>query len=248
MSNHFAVSYSRTPRNNTIYLNSDHHKTTNDPYRLNTLNTINATNIENIAITSSYPTYSSVNRPIFIFTKTPNTNVDNYKSSYGFPFECVELIRRILSKECNYTFASVIDAEDMFYSVNTLYNIHEMSTTVPLITYQFPYGIDYDDAYKNSNKKILSCLRPGNILFWRKTKDENFIYGHVAIIISANDFRVTLAQQNSDPPIKNYNTAELVDMINQEDSQFIGIKVLPKNLSEYLSHKLKNIQIKHFDV
>jgi hypothetical protein len=72
------------------------------------------------------------------------------------------------------------------------------------------------------------------------------MYGHVAIIISANNYQVTIAQQNRHPPIEQYNTAELVAMINREDSKFLGIKVLPKNLSEYLSHKLKNMQIKHF--
>lgn len=183
-----------------------------------------------------------------IFTKSPNTNVDNYKSSYGIPFECVELIRRILSTQCNYTFPSVVDAEEMFFSINALHNIHETSTTVSLKTYQFPYGFEYAYAYENSKNKILSYLKPGNILFWKKVKnDDDFMYGHVAIIISANNFHVTIAQQNCDPPIEQYNTAKLVAMINREDSQFLGVKVLPENLSNYLSHKLKNIQVKHFD-
>jgi hypothetical protein len=73
------------------------------------------------------------------------------------------------------------------------------------------------------------------------------MYGHVAIIISANNYHVTIAQQNRDPPIEQYNTAELVAMINREDSQFLGVKVLPDNLSKYLAHKLKNIQVKAFD-
>ena len=78
-------------------------------------------------------------------------------------------------------------------------------------------------------------------------KDDDFMYGHVAIIISANNYHVTIAQQNRHPPIEQYNTAELVAMINREDSPFLGVKALPDNLSKYLSHKLKNIQVKDFD-
>jgi hypothetical protein len=203
----------------------------------------------NIVNMSPHSTSSNINKPIMIFTKSPNTNVDNYNSSYGIPFECVELIRRILSTQCNYTFPSVVDAEEMFFSINALYNIHETSTTVSLKTYRFPYGFEYAYAYENSKNKILSYLKPGNILFWKKVKndDDDFVDGHVAIIISADNYRVTIAQQNRDPPIEQYNTAELVATINREDSQFLGLKVLPGNLSNYLSHKLKNIQVKHFD-
>jgi len=234
MSNRLPLLYSCTPKNNTTYIKSNHCETKNNPYM---------SNIENA---SSYSPSSNINKPILIFTKTPNTNVDNYKSSYGEPFECVELIRRILSKECNYTFPSIVDAEEMFFAINELYNIHETSTIVSLKTYQFPYGFEYEYAYENSNKNVLSYLKPGNILFWKKVKNGDFMYGHVAIIISANNYQVTIAQQNRHPPIEQYNTAELVAMINREDSKFLGIKVLPKNLSEYLSHKLKNMQIKHF--
>jgi hypothetical protein len=202
----------------------------------------------NIVNMSPHSTSSNINKPIMIFTKSPNTNVDNYNSSYGIPFECVELIRRILSTQCNYTFPSVVDAEEMFFSINELYNIHEQSTTVSLKTYQFPYGFEYAYAYENSNNKIQSYLKPGTILFWKKVKnDDDFVDGHVAIIISATNYHVTIAQQNRDPPIEQYNTAKLVAMINREDSQFLGLKVLPDNLSKYLSHKLKNIQVKHFD-
>ena len=179
MSNNLPLLYSRTPNNNTTYLKHNHCETKNNIYMSSVVNM------------SPYSTSSNVNTPIMIFTKTPNTNVDNYKSSYGF---------------------------------------------------------EYEHAYENSNKNILSCLKPGNILFWKKVKkDDDFMYGHVAIITSANNFEVTVAQQNRHPPIEQYNTAELVNMINREDSQILGIKVLPKNLSEYLSHKLKNIQVKHFD-
>ena len=237
MSSHYPLLYSYTPSNNTIYMKNNH---------CETKNTQGMTS--NIVNMSPHSTSSKINKPIMIFTKSPNMNVDNYNSSYGIPFECVELIRRILSTQCNYTFPSVVDAEEMFFSINALYNIHETSTTVSLKTYQFPYGFEYAYAYENSNNKILSYLKPGNILFWKKVKkDDDFMYGHVAIIISANNYHVTIAQQNRHPPIEQYNTAKLVAMINREDSQFLGVKALPDNLSKYLSHKLKNIQVKDFD-
>ena len=164
MSSNLPLLYSRTPNNNTTYLKHNHCETKNNIYMSSVVNM------------SPYSISSNVNTPIMIFTKTPNTNVDNYKSSYGIPFECVELIRRILSKECNYTFPSIVDAEEMFFSVNALYNIHETSTTVSLKTYHFPYGFEYAHAYENSNKNILSCLKPGNILFWKKVKkDDDFV-------------------------------------------------------------------------
>lgn len=230
MSSHYPLLYSYTPSNNTVYTKNNHCETKNTQ-----------------GMTSHSPT-SNINKPIMIFTKTPNTNVDNYNSSYGIPFECVELIRRILYTQCNYTFPSIVDTEEMFFSINELYNIHEQSTTVSLKTYQFPYGFEYAYAYENSNNKIQSYLKPGTILFWKKVKnDDDFVDGHVAIIISATNYHVTIAQQNRDPPIEQYNTAKLVAMINREDSQFLGLKVLPDNLSNYLSHKLKNIQVKEFD-
>ena len=237
MSSHYPLLYSYTPSNNTIYMKNNHCETKNTQGI--------SSNIVNM---SPHSTSSNINKPIMIFTKTPNTNVDNYNSSYGIPFECVELIRRILYTQCNYTFPSIVDTEEMFFSINELYNIHEQSTTVSLKTYQFPYGFEYAYAYENSNNKIQSYLKPGTILFWKKVKnDDDFVDGHVAIIISANNYHVTIAQQNRDPPIEQYNTAKLVAMINREDSQFLGLKVLPDNLSNYLSHKLKNIQVKEFD-
>jgi hypothetical protein len=200
--------------------------------------------MSNIVNTNPSHVSSYSNKPILLFTKTLNTDVDKYNSSYGIPFECIELIRRILSTQCNYTFPSIVDAEDMFYSVNMLYNISDNSTTVSLKTYQYPYGF----GYENPNKIILSYLKPGNLLFWKKIKDDNdFKYGHVAIIISVNNFQVTIAQQNRNPPIEIYNITELVGLINLDNSQFSGIKVIPQNLSEFLSPKLKNIQVKHFD-
>ena len=236
MSNNLNLSYSLTPNNNTTYVNY------NSCY--NNRNNNNNTSVSNIVNTNPYLVSSYVNSPILLLTKTQNTDVDKYKSPYGIPFECIELIRRIFSTQCNYTFPSIVDAEDMFFSINTLYNITDKSTTVSLKTYQYPYG----SGYENPNKIILSYLKPGNLLFWKKIQDnEDLIYGHVAIIISANNFQVTIAQQNRNPPIEVYNITELVGLMNRDNSQFLGIKVIPQNLSLFLLHKLKNIQVKNFD-
>ena len=236
MSNNLNLSYSFTPNNNTIYVKCNNCITNN--------NNNNNNSVSNIVNTNPNHVYTYLNIPILLFTKTLNTDVDKYNSPYGIPFECVELIRRILSTQCNYTFPSIVDAEDMFYSINTLYNITDNSTTVSLKTYQYPYGI----GYENPSKKILSYLKPGNLLFWKKIQDnDEFKYGHVAIIITTTNFQVTIAQQNRNPPIKIYNINELVGQMNTDNSQFLGIKVIPQNLSQFLSHKLKNIQVKHFD-
>lgn len=238
MSNNLNLSYSFTPNNNTTYVNY------NSCYNNRNNNSNSNTFMSNIVNTNPYLVSSYVNSPILLLTKTQNTDVDKYKSPYGIPFECIELIRRIFSTQCNYTFPSIVDAEDMFFSINTLYNITDKSTTVSLKTYQYPYG----SGYENPNKIILSYLKPGNLLFWKKIQDDDdFKYGHVAIIISANNFQVTIAQQNRNPPIEVYNITELVGLMNRDNSQFLGIKVIPQNLSLFLLHKLKNIQVKNFD-
>ena len=236
MSNNLNLSYSFTPNNNTTYVNY------NSCY--NNRNNNSNTAMSNLVNKNPYLVSSYVNNTILLLTKTQNTDVDKYTSPYGIPFECVELIRRIFSTQCNYTFPSIVDAEAMFFSINTLYNITDKSTTVSLKTYQYPYG----SGYENPNKIILSYLKPGNLLFWKKIQDDDdFKYGHVAIIISANNFQVTIAQQNRNPPIEVYNITELVGLMNRDNSQFLGIKVIPQNLSLFLLHKLKNIQVKNFD-
>jgi len=236
MSNNLNLSYSFTPNNNTTYVNY------NSFY--NNRNNNSNTSMSNIVNTNPYLVSSYVNSPILLLTKTQNTDVDKYKSPYGIPFECIELIRRIFSTQCNYTFPSIVDAEDMFFSINTLYNITDKSTTVSLKTYQYPYG----SGYENPNKIIISYLKPGNLLFWKKIQDnDDFKYGHVAIIISVTNFQVTIAQQNRNPPIEVYNITELVGLMNRDNSQFLGIKIIPQNLSLFLLHKLKNIQVKNFD-
>lgn len=238
MSNNLNLSYSFTPNNNTTYVNY------NSFYNNRNNNSNSNTAMSNIVNTNPYLISSYVNSPILLLTKTQNTDVDKYKSPYGIPFECIELIRRIFSTQCNYTFPSIVDAEDMFFSINTLYNITDKSTTVSLKTYQYPYG----SGYENPNKIILSYLKPGNLLFWKKIQDDDdFKYGHVAIIISVTNFQVTIAQQNRNPPIEVYNITELVGLMNRDNSQFLGIKVIPQNLSLFLLHKLKNIQVKNFD-
>ena len=238
MSNNLNLSYSFTPNNNTTYVNY------NSCYKHHNNNSNSNTSMSNIVNTNPSHISSYVNSPILLFTKTQNTDVDKYKSPYGIPFECIELIRRIFSTQCNYTFPSIVDAEDMFFSINTLYNITDKSTTVSLKTYQYPYG----SGYENPNKIILSYLKPGNLLFWKKIQDDDdFKYGHVAIIISVTNFQVTIAQQNRNPPIEVYNITELVGLMNRDNSQFLGIKVIPQNLSLFLLHKLKNIQVKNFD-
>ena len=108
--------------------------------------------------------------------------------------------------------------------------------TIALKTYQYPYGDEND---------VFSCLKPGNILFWKKTNHENFKHGHVALIVSANESHVSIANQNLRPYIKTYNTLELIQTMNNENSQFLGIKVIPTKISEILEPKMKNIKIIH---
>jgi len=171
---------------------------------------------------------------IKIYTKTEHTSVDNYSSEYGIPFECVEFIRRFFATHCNYTFPSVIDAEDMFYKVNTLTHISNQHRIITLKTHQYPYG---------DEKNILGCLKPGSILFWKKANNDNLKYGHVALVISANECYVRIANQNLDPYIKTYNTKELMKAMNNEKSPFLGIKVLPTTLSDFLEPNMNNIEI-----
>jgi hypothetical protein len=191
---------------------------------------------------SFIPTNTNTDTPntVSIYTKSINTNADNYSSKYGIPFECVEFIRRFFVTQCNYTFPSVIDAEDMFYTINMLINISNHHIIV-LKTYQYPYGDEYKQ--QETANKIFSYLKPGSILFWKKTNNENFKYGHVALIVSANKSYVTIANQNLRPYIKTYNTTELIQSINNENSPFLGIKVIPSKLSEFLEPKMNNIHI-----
>jgi hypothetical protein len=191
---------------------------------------------------SFIPTNTNTDTPntVSIYTKSINTNVDNYSSKYGIPFECVEFIRRFFVTQCNYTFPSVIDAEDMFYTINMLINISNHHIIV-LKTYEYPYG--RENHNKETNNRIFNYLKPGSILFWKKTNNVNLKYGHVALVVEANESYVTIANQNLDPYIKTYDTSELIQLMNSENSPFLGIKVIPSKLSEFLEPKTSNIKI-----
>jgi hypothetical protein len=181
---------------------------------------------------------------ITLFTKSPNTNADNYSSPYGIPFECIEFIRRIFSTQANYTFPSIEDAEEMFHKINALHNISTPTYIISLTTYQYPYAI----TGENPTKNIASYLKPGNLLFWKKKKNQpDLQYGHVAIIIYADEFIVKIAQQNFHPPLQAIHTPDLISDMNSPDSTFLGVKVIPNHLRDLISNRIKHIQVKHID-
>ena len=151
-----------------------------------------------------------------------------YKTKYGVPFQCVELIRRFFSTIKNVSFPSVVDAVDFFNRIDVL-SSNENDKIVNLKTYEYPYTKTY--SY---------YLKPGSILFW-KYKKPSFIYGHVALILDSNDSETIVIQQNLNPPVKIYDTKTLFDKINNEKSKFLGIKTIPKSLS-------KNIDLIKYNV
>ena len=160
--------------------------------------------------------------------KTNNT----YKTNYGIPFECVELIRRFFSTVKDLTFPDVDDAVYFFNNINYFISLKNPKTHIPLETFLYPYKYNYSHY-----------LKPGSILFWKYNKT-NFPYGHVGLIIDSNEKETFVAQQNLNPPIKKYNTKELFAKINCANSKFLGIKQLPKRVL----YGIKNIQfnIIHF--
>ena len=162
---------------------------------------------------------TDVSNVINVYTKTVNTNVDNYSSEYGIPFECVEFIRRFFATQCKYTFPPVVDAEDMFYTINALTHTSNQHT-IALKTYTYPYG---------DEKDIFSYLKPGSILFWKYRKPD-YIYGHVAFIWKnvPETNETYVVQQNLNPPIKIYKTDVLFSKMNSHASKFAGVKILPK--------------------
>ena len=217
------LSYSYTPKPTTTYSPNILHPHLHEPIYTSPTNHMN----QNI---------------VTLFTKSPTTDVDKYSSSYGIPFECIEFIRRIFSTQANYTFASIEDAEEMFHKINTLQNISTPVYTVSLKTYQYPYTT----TGENPTKNIMSYLKPGNLLFWKKKeKEPDLQYGHVAIIIYADEMIVKIAQQNFHPPLQTFHTQNLISDLNRPDSKFLGIKVIPKNISDFISYKIQNIQVKH---
>jgi len=149
-----------------------------------------------------------------------------YKTEYGIPFQCVELIRRFFSTIKNVSFPSVIDAVHFFNIINTLSNIN---ITYKLKTFSYPYENSY--SY---------YLRPGSIIFW-KYKKPDFIYGHVALVLDSNDETTTIIQQNLNPAVKIYDTKTLFEKMNDPKSKFLGIKTIPKKLA-------KNIELVNYNV
>jgi hypothetical protein len=160
---------------------------------------------------------------IDIYTKKTN---NTYKTKYGLPFQCVELIRRFFLTVKDLTFPNVDDAVYFFNNINYFVSLKNPNTIIPLETFSYPYNYSYSHY-----------LKPGSILFWKYNKN-NFPHGHVALIIDSNEKETLVAQQNLNPPIKKYNTKDLFDKINCANSKFLGIKQLPKRILS----DIKNIQ------
>ena len=161
---------------------------------------------------------------INIYIKKNTNNL--YKTKYGIPFQCVELIRRFFSTIKNVSFPSVVDAVDFFNMIEVLSSNNKV---FKLKTYEYPYTKTY--SY---------YLKPGSIIFW-KYKNPNFIYGHVALILDSNDKETIIIQQNLNPPVKIYDTKTLFDKMNKINSKFLGIKTIPKLLSKNINKIKYNI-------
>ena len=149
-----------------------------------------------------------------------------YKTEYGLPFQCVELIRRFFSIIKNVSFPSVVDAVEFFHKIDVLSN---SKIEYKLKTFSYPYEHNYE-----------YYLKPGSILFW-KYKKSDFIYGHVALVLDSNNKTTTIIQQNLNPPVKIYDTKTLFEKMNDPKSKFLGIKTIPKKLA-------KNIELVNYKV
>jgi len=146
-------------------------------------------------------------QPLILYKKNPKRTY----SSYGIPFECVELIRRYFTLYYDLTFPSIPDAFDMFSSINSLIHIN----TNQVILLETVYSQNVDD------------LRVGDILFWKRNRANNY-YGHVAIVVRAIKGKVVIAQQNREKLVEEYSTSDIIRAMNRKNSQFLGIKRLPK--------------------
>jgi hypothetical protein len=75
-----------------------------------------------------------------------------YKTNYGIPFQCVELIRRFFSTNplLNVSFPSVVDAVDFF---NNIHALSSPSKVIKLETFLYPYSQNFSHY-----------LKPGSIL------------------------------------------------------------------------------------
>ena len=145
--------------------------------------------------------------PLILYKKNPKKTY----SSYGIPFECVELVRRYFILYYGLTFPSIPDAFDMFTSINSLIHIN----TSQIILLETVFSQNVDD------------LHVGDILFWKRNR-ANTNYGHVAIIVRAIKGKVAIAQQNMGNLVEEYKKSDIISAINQKNSQFLGIKRLPK--------------------
>lgn len=194
--------------------------------------------------------YSTQNKPIYLFTRSNATQRSNiftneyndnatnnqYTSKYGIPFECIEFVRRYFVRTIGYTFPSIKDAEEMFETINMLTNIKNQHI-IHLKTFNVPININ-----NNNYNEILSLLKPGNLIFWKKTNDIQLKYGHVAIIIDSNEETTKIANQNLYPAFRVFNTQNLINKLTDVDSPFSGIKVLPTHINNQLYDvKIKNI-------
>ena len=145
--------------------------------------------------------------PLILYKKNPKKTYSNY----GIPFECVELVRRYFILYYGLTFPSIPDAFDMFSSINSLIHIN----TNQVILLETVYSQNVDD------------LRVGDILFWKRNRANNY-YGHVGIVVRAIKGKVAIAQQNMDDLVEEYTTSDIIRAMNRKNSQFLGIKRLPK--------------------
>ena len=145
--------------------------------------------------------------PLILYKKNPKKTYSNY----GIPFECVELIRRYFTLYYGLTFPSIPDAFDMFTSINSL--IHINTNQVILLETVFSQNVD--------------DLRVGDILFWKRNR-ANTNYGHVAIVVHSTKGKVVIAQQNMGNLVEEFNKSDIIRAMNRKNSQFLGIKRLPK--------------------
>jgi glutathionylspermidine amidase/synthetase len=145
--------------------------------------------------------------PLILYKKNPK----KIYSSYGIPFECVELIRRYFILYYGLTFPSIPDAFDMFSSINSL--IHINTNQVILL--------------ETVNSQNVDDLRVGDIIFWKRNRT-NSNYGHVAIVVHSTKGKVVIAQQNREKLVEEYNESDIIRTMNRKNSQFIGIKRLPR--------------------
>jgi uncharacterized protein YijF (DUF1287 family) len=99
----------------------------------------------------------------------------------------------------------------MFSSINSL--IHINTSQVILL--------------ETVNSQNVDDLRVGDIIFWKRNRANNN-YGHVAIVIRSTKGKVAIAQQNMDNLVEEYKMSDIIRAMNRKNSQFLGIKRLPR--------------------